>query len=262
MPIPPRDALWNAVAGLAQLLLHEESVTTTLQRVATSAVTLVEAVEEAGVTVAHDDRPYTDAATGGIVYEIDNFQYDIDQGPCLHALVTGDVVEVPCMRADQRWPTFAQFAADRDINSSLSIPLTARGGPSIATPVVGAPSISAAIRDGRVGVVNLYSRREAPFSQEERWAALTFAEQAAVAIFNARTYEAARELTEQMQGALGSRAIFEQAKGILMGRSRITADEAFECLRKQSQSENRKLRDVAQALVDDVTPGSGDDTEA
>jgi GAF domain-containing protein len=253
MSIPPSDALWNALAGMAQLLLGEESVTTTLQRVASSAVTLIDAVEECGVTVAHDDRPSTDAATGGVVYEVDNFQYDVDQGPCLHALLSGDVVEIPCMRADHRWQTYAAFAADRGINSSLSIPLTVRGGPSIARPVVGSPSIAEAIADGRVGVVNLYSGREGDFNDEERWAALTFAEQAAVAIYNARTYEAAHRLTTDLQAALSSRAVIEQAKGIVMVEQGVPADKAFELLRERSQRDNSKLRDIAQALVDQVT---------
>jgi GAF domain-containing protein len=253
MSIPPNDALWNAVAGLSQLLLGEESVNTTLQRVATSAVTLIEAVEESGVTVAHDDRPSTDAATGGVVYEIDNFQYDVDQGPCLHALLSGDVVEIPCMRAEHRWPTYAAFAADRGINSSLSIPLTVRGGPSIARPVVGTASMAEAIADGRVGVMNMYSRREGDFSDEERWAALTFAEQGAVAIYNARTYEAAHRLTSDLQSALSSRAVIEQAKGMLMVERQVPADKAFELLRERSQRTNRKLREVAQEMVEQVT---------
>jgi GAF domain-containing protein len=257
MGIPPGDALWNALAGLAQTLLGDESVTTTLQRVAASAATLIDAVEECGVTVAHDDRPSTDAATGGVVYEVDNFQYDIDQGPCLHALLTGEPVEIPCMKADHRWPTYAAFAADRGINSSLSLPLTVRASPSISAPVVSNPALADALADGRVGVVNLYSQREGEFSAEERWGAQTFAEQAAVAIYNARMYETAHRLTTDLQAALSSRAVIEQAKGILMGRHGVPADDAFDLLRERSQRSNRKLRDIAQSLVSEVSSEPG-----
>jgi GAF domain-containing protein len=262
MSIPPQDALWNAVAELSQLLLHEESVNTTLQRVATSAASLIDAVEEVGMTVLHDNRPSTDAATGGIVYEVDNFQYEVDQGPCLHALLHGQPVEIASMRADQRWPTYARFAADRQIMSSLSIPLTISGQLTFAEEEVDQPSLARAADHGRIGVMNLYSRRESPFNEDERWAALTFGQQAAVAIYNAHTYDTARRLTTDLQAALGSRAAIEQAKGILMARTGCSPDDAFERLRKRSQDENRKLRDLAEELVAEVTSGRHDASRA
>lgn len=259
MPIAVSDALWNAISELARLLLGEESVTATLQRVASSAVTLIEAVEECGVTVAHDGRPSTDAATGGVVYEIDNYQYDVDQGPCLHALLTGEVVEIPSMGAEQRWSTYAAFAAERGINSSLSLPLTVRRDEvSLARPVVDDAPVAAAVADGRVGVVNLYSRREGLFSEEERWGAQTFAGQAAVAIHNARRYETTHRLTTELQAALSSRAVIEQAKGILMAQHHVPAEQAFDLLRTRSQRSNRKLRTIAQELVEATVAHGGE----
>ena len=172
------------------------------------------------------------------------------------------MVESPSLRADQRWPAYAAFAADRGINSSLSIPLTVRGPATLAGPVVDSSPIAAAVVDGRVGVVNLYSRREGDFSAEERWAAQTFAEQAAVAIYNARTYEAAHQLTMDLQAALTSRAVIEQAKGILIARHAVSPEDAFDLLRERSQQANRKLRVIAQELVEEATAaGNGQGAE-
>jgi GAF domain-containing protein len=256
MTIAPRDAVWNALTDLSRLLVGQETVNATLQRVAVLAVTLIDAVDHAGVTVAHDSRPATDAATGGIVFEVDNFQYDVGQGPCLHALLTGALTEIPCMAADQRWPTYAEFATARGIRSSLSLPLTVPQSPSLAGPVVSSPPIAAALRDGRVGVINLYAGREGRFTEEERAAAVLFAEQAAVALHNARRYEAAHEMAGHLQAAMTSRAVIEQAKGMIMAREGVSADDAFAVLRAESQRRNVKVRELATELVEGAEESS------
>jgi AmiR/NasT family two-component response regulator len=79
---------------------------------------------------------------------------------------------------------------------------------------------------------------------------MLFAEQASVALANAQLYDSAYRLTQQLQEALTSRAVIDQAKGLLMGQHRVGADEAFNILRTASQRDNRKLRDIAQELVD------------
>jgi GAF domain-containing protein len=235
------------------LVLTDATVNGTLQHVAALAVTLIDAVDHAGVTVTHDSRPATDAATGGVVYEVDNFQYDVGQGPCLHALLTGAATEIPCMAADHRWPTYAEFAAARGIGSSLSLPLTVTRALSLAEPVVASPSIAAAVEDGRVGVINFYAGREGRFTEEERAAAQLFADQAAVTLYNARIHEAAQQMVGHLQAAMASRAVIEQAKGMVMARQGLSADEAFAVLRRESQHRNVKLRDLAVELVE----GSG-----
>jgi GAF domain-containing protein len=249
MTIAPRDAVWNALTRLSQLPLGQETVNGTLQRIASGAVTLFDAVQHAGVTVAHDSRPNTDAATGGVVYEVDSFQYDVGHGPCLHALLTGELTEIPCMAGDQRWPAYAEFAAARGIGSSLSLPMTVAAGVTLEGPVVSAPAIAAAVGDGRVGVINFYAAREGRFTDEERQAARWFAEQAAVTLANARLFAAAQDMIGQLQAAMASRAVIEQAKGMIMARHHLSADDAFARLRDDSQRRNVKLRDLASGLV-------------
>jgi len=83
----------------------------------------------------------------------------------------------------------------------------------------------------------------------------TFAGYAAVALANAHLYDTTANLAQQMQAAMDSRAVIEQAKGIIMGDRRCTADEAFAILTRLSQDSNRKLRDIAAALVDRAAEG-------
>jgi len=117
------------------------------------------------------------------------------------------------------------------VQSSLSLPL-----------VVG---------DESVGALNLYSRTPSGFTEEDESTGSTLASTAAIVLVNASAYWQAADLSDQLAQAMQSRAVIEQAKGILMARSpHMGADEAFDVLRKASQRENVKLRDIAQRIVD------------
>lgn len=125
---------------------------------------------------------------------------------------------------------FCRHAAERGFHSSLSLPLTVRGEP--------------------LGALNLYLRQAHSFEPPERETALMFAAQAAVALTNAQTYAAGVRLAEQLREALGSRAVIDQAIGAVMAQAHCDADEAFERLRVLSQSTHRKLRVVAESVVE------------
>lgn len=101
----------------------------------------------------------------------------------------------------------------------------------------------------RLGALNIYSRRESSFSEAEKHLAMLFAHQAAVLLANALTLEGSVEHGEHLREALLSREIIGEAKGILMQQNTWTRDEAFDILRRVSQRENRKLRDVAESIV-------------
>ena len=105
------------------------------------------------------------------------------------------------------------------------------------------------IDDARQGALNVYSKAESAFGSQEIVTGRQFAAQAGVVITYARSYWDARQLTLQLRAAMENRAEIEQAKGIIIGSMGCTADEAFDILVKQSQHENRKLRDVAIELV-------------
>jgi GAF domain-containing protein len=144
-------------------------------------------------------------------------------------LRTKTVVEVPAIAGDGRWPLFAVRAAKHDVLSSLSLPLVVQ-------------------EEGR-GALNLYGKTTAAFTTEDRDRGELFAEQAAVAIANTEVYWRTFELTENLQLALENRDVIGQAKGILMARRAISADEAFDELRRASQRRNEKLRDIADVVA-------------
>jgi len=108
-----------------------------------------------------------------------------------------------------------------------------------------------------VDALNIYSTTGRPFDHEAVRTAQTFAGYAAVALANAALYQSAVGLTHDMQQAMLSRAVIEQAKGVVMTQRRCSPDEAFAMLSEASQRSNRKLRDIAQGIVDGAREGSG-----
>lgn len=230
------EELWHAVADLSGLLLSEEDLERTLRRVADLAVRCIPGCDAVGVTLLEDGACQTRAATGGLVYEVDHFQYDINEGPCLQAVRDREPHQVDDMATSQRWSRFGRHAAERGIHSSLSLPLVVRGE--------------------ALGALNLYSRRPGAFDASERETALMFAAQAAVALANTQTYAAGVRLAEQLRVALGSRALIDQAIGAVMAQLRCDADEAFGRMREYSQTSHRKLRLVADDILDAARAGN------
>src|SRR5207247_2427665 len=178
----PADGLYDAIADLSQILLAEESVETTLQRVSDLAARTVPNCAGVAITVLERGRAETRAATSGIVYEVDSYQYEIDDGPCLTAVREGSPHQVLDMAGPEPWPRFAKDAAARKFLSSLSLPLT--------------------VRDETLGALNLYAKTPRAFGSAEHETASMFAAQAAVALANVRTYAASVELGRQLQEAL------------------------------------------------------------
>jgi GAF domain-containing protein len=131
----------------------------------------------------------------------------------------------------QTYPEFAEAAQAHGVQSTLSLPLVAG--------------------DERLGALNLYARIPGGFTSDDEALGVDLAAAAAIVLANASAFWAASQLSEQLGQAMQSRAVIEQAKGILMARSpKITADEAFDVLRKASQRENLKVRDIAQRIVE------------
>jgi AmiR/NasT family two-component response regulator len=99
------------------------------------------------------------------------------------------------------------------------------------------------------GALNIYARKPNVFDEDSRAAATKFAPYAAVAVSNMRAYQDARDMADNLRVALDNRAVIDQAKGILMERYKLTADQAFQALARVSMQTNRKLRDVAADLA-------------
>ncbi len=231
----PFDPLLE-VSGLAHVVVPNEDLDATLQRVAELALHEVDDCDMAGITLLRDGRPVTAVFTDPEALEIDAAQYDSGSGPCLDAFRTGEILRITDTIVETRWPEFCVQAAAAGIRSTLSLPL-----------VVG---------DTSLGALNLYSHAKNGFS--EHATALVFSAQAAVVLANSQAYWAAHHLSAQLEIALASRATIEQAKGILMATHGCTADEAFEMLRTESNKTNRKLREIADDVIRGVEPGRSD----
>jgi GAF domain-containing protein len=224
--------------ALFGLLLPDTPLNDLLQRVTETACRTVEHCGMAGITVEQDGRLQTPFYTDERAPLIDQAQYDADTGPCVDALRDGKINTIPDTAVDARWPEFSRAAAAENIRSTLSVPMDVSGN-----------------RTEVLGALNLYSEVAEAFDAEAISATESLAQQAAIVVANAQAYWGVKELSEQLQQALVSRAVIEQAKGILMAQSRITADDAFEVLVRASQRENRKLREIAAEIVRRTEPG-------
>jgi GAF domain-containing protein len=142
------------------------------------------------------------------------------------------------MTSEHRWTAWAEQATKAGAGSSLSIPVP--------------------VQREVMAALNIYSTDQDAFDQDSVELATTFSSYAGVVLANMHLYQAQGQMADQLQNAMQSRAVIEQAKGILMGQRRCQAEDAFNILIKLSQDSNRKLREVAQALVDDATSSTSD----
>jgi GAF domain-containing protein len=224
---PDRTA--EALERLGNLALHEQSMESVLQTVVELAKQVLPGNPEASVSMVERGRPSTTSSTAQLAVDLDETQYDRGYGPCLEAAYSGKVVEITDTATEQRWADYCRVAAARGNRSSLSTPLP--------------------IQEDVSGALNVYAREPHAFDDDARTAAQRFAPYAAVAVANMHAYQNARDMAANLRIALESRAVIDQAKGILMERHRLTADAAFQALASVSMRTNRKVRDVAEKLV-------------
>ncbi|MEV7983683.1 GAF and ANTAR domain-containing protein [Micromonospora sp. NPDC085948] len=219
-----------AIIELGQIKFGETDLSGVLTQVSELARRTIPGAEEVSVTLLKQEGAHTAAFSGEMALRLDELQYEFDHGPCLEAARKATVVSVPEMAQEVRWPEWAARAVQDGALSSLSI---------------GFP-----IQETVLGALNIYGIAPGAFDDDAVTLAQTFAGYAAVALANAHLYDTTVTLAAQMQSAMQSRAVIEQAKGIIMGERRCTPDEAFAVLAKVSHDSNRKLRDVAAALVE------------
>jgi GAF domain-containing protein len=221
---------FDAFAELARIVLAEHSLESVMARIADITQRTVPGADEVSVTVVERGDAKTVAQTGPLALSLDERQYERGYGPCLDSIDGGEPVHIDSMRSDDRWPSWTVRAVEEGAESSLSIPVPLQR------------EVDAAL--------NIYSRTERGLDDRSVQLARTFAAHAGVALANIHLYESQSRVAEQLQHAMHARAVIEQAKGIIMGDRRCSAEEAFNLLVSISQDTNRKLRDVARALVD------------
>jgi GAF domain-containing protein len=238
----------EACLELQDALLNTRGIDEFLGEVARIATRQVGDGVSCGMTMRPDGRSVTVACTDEVAAKVDEIQYRLDEGPCLHAMRGGEVVSIPDTVEQAQWPEFEAAAAAAGIRSCLAVPLTAP------------PKNS---RDRRpVGALNLYARSAKAFGAIQAERAETFAQTASGALVLARRLARYADLNDQLRASLASRSAIDQALGIIMAREQAgprepdgncTQDRAFELLRAASQNTNTKLQDLARAIVTSVT---------
>lgn len=215
------------MASMARDLLAQESVDATLKRITASATELVEGCDAAGILMLHGRKAETVAPTSKLVTDSDQLQERLAEGPCFDAARRSQgerVFRIADFTQEQPyWPAYAPQARALGVGSMMGFLLFTE--------------------DEDLGALNLYSRDPGAFTQASELAGWLLASHAAVAFSSARTQA-------QLEQAVATRHLIGEAMGILMGSRRLTEDEAFDVLRRYSQDNNIKLREVARRVCE------------
>ena len=224
--------LRKSLTALSRLATGQLELRDLLTRVAHFAVAAIPGADGAGLTLIEEGHADTIVASAAFVAEVDAIQYSIVEGPCITAAQEGRTVRSGELSTDAQWPKFGPRIGRLGVHSVLSLPLITSSGV--------------------VGAMNVYAHPQNAFSDHSARIGELFAVPAAIAVLNAQVLAQTKRLAGQLQTALTSRAVIDQALGILMSRTGSNADEAFDRLRERSQADNVKLRDVAQRVVDEA----------
>lgn len=217
------DVTFGALHVLCRALhVNDPSLAVTLEAILTSATVAVPAADHAGLNLLIGRNFQPQATIGAAPPKLDALQQRNGTGPCIDASREQDTIEVTDMRTDTRWPEFAHAAVELGVHSMLCVPLW--------------------VDERRLGSLSLYAGSPAAFDGNARRLAELYATHAALALLEAQR-------AEQMQRAIASRDLIGQAKGVLMCRHHITAEQAFDVLKRASQVHNRKLVDIAETVA-------------
>ncbi|MGV9367346.1 ANTAR domain-containing protein [Amycolatopsis sp. NPDC003731] len=232
---PLFDEVTGALEALSAVLREEDDFRILLQHVCLQVRHALPGVDEVSVTLVTGEVPHTATATSAVLDELDGEQYRIGDGPCLEAMRSGKIVRTTVSDALETWPDFARGAREAGFGSFLAAPLVADEQFS--------------------GAVNCYGRQDDGFEEVEAQLLelYTAAVEAILRVYH--RYLHARETAEHLRTALTSRAVIDQAKGMLMAIRQVGAEDAFGMLVEQSQRENTKLREVAERFVERVVSG-------
>ncbi len=224
------NALAAELVEISRVLFRADNVKDALGHVAEAARRAIDGSDSSSITARVDDEFATLAATSDLANSHDQVQYRVQEGPCLEAIASVQLVSAPDIHADERWPTFVEEITGMQAGSVLSAPL-ASGWETEAEAG---------------GALNNYSLEVGGFSDGDGESASLLAAHIGVLLGLSQSVEAR---VGELSKAIETRDVIGQAKGILMERNRLTADQAFDVLRRASQRLNRKLRDLADELA-------------
>jgi GAF domain-containing protein len=227
--LPLADELSGVFARMSGLLLSEDTVERSLSLIGALAQETVPGAVGAGVSVIDERNRRSSGSTDDRVRRADALQYELDEGPCLTAAATRELVRIDDLAEDARWPTWAAEVAAHGLRAAMSAPM-----------VAGEVSL---------GAIKVYAEQPRTFDAHSEQVLTLFAAQAAILVANMQTAERARRLSEGMRAAIHSRDVVSIAKGMLMGRHSVDEDTALGMLLARSEADGITLPDAAQKTV-------------
>ncbi|GAA1036470.1 GAF and ANTAR domain-containing protein [Virgisporangium ochraceum] len=229
------ERLAKVFVEVADTLVAEFDVIEFLQMLADRAAGTIDAAAVGLLLADQNGRLQFMAASDESTRLLELFQVQSHDGPCLDAFNTArPVINVDLRSAGGRWPRFAPQATASGFRSVHAFPLR--------------------LRDDVIGAMNIFGRSTGGLDETDAQIAQALADVAAIGLLQERAIRRGEILTEQLQGALNSRIIVEQAKGAVAQAHNIGVDAAFELIRAQARRTNRQLSEVARLIVTD--PGN------
>src|SRR5580698_6398140 len=205
----------HALVKLGRLRFGEMSVEDAIREIVHTTHSMFD-VDGAGLMLADADQQLHNVASSDArMAHLEELQIRHSEGPCVDAFETKELVGVEDLGTDSRWPDFGASAIEHKVRAVLASPLP--------------------YNQDAVGVVAVLSEKTRPWSPEGELALLAFTDLAALLIASMMMGERQSAISQQLQGALDSRQIIEQAKGVLIGTQQICAREAYERLRSQAR---------------------------
>lgn len=219
----------RTVAELSRRLLTSHDVDAALEDLMPRLVAVFD-LAGAGMALADAGELRSTRGFPAGVDALEEIQNAERAGPCVEAFRTGEVLAVPDLdEYAGRWPAYCDAARSRGLGSVVAIPLC--------------------LADHSVGAVGLYAGDRRRWSEQDLEAAVVLADLVTAGLVNASRVRQQEQLTEQLQGALESRTVIEQAKGVIAARHEVSIDEAFEVIRRHARSHHVTVRAVADAIV-------------
>ena len=245
-----RDLLWSTLSGFTRTIVGPYDVDTMLGDLTGAATDLLRLVGS-GVSLIQDGRLTNATSIPPRLSSIEVVQEQTQTGPCVQASRTGEVIAVSDLRVRaQEWGAYCAAGAETGVLAVAGIPMT--------------------LGETKVGALNLYAAVVREWSDDDLAIAKVLADMATGYLINASQLSKEHQLNEQLQHALNSRIIIEQAKGMLAATHTISVEAAFELIRGHARSHHASLRSVADTVVnlglridaDPAPPGRGSTPKA
>jgi len=228
--MPAQRRVSEVFVELADTLVDVFDVVEFLTTLAHRSAELLSATAVGVVLVDESGTLRSVASSSETARLLDLFELQNQEGPCLDSFRSGTAIVNASLEEPDRWPSFGPEARRLGFRLAHAVPMR--------------------LRDRVIGAVNIFTTNGATLDDTDAGLAQALADIATIALLQERGIREARVLNEQLQAALHSRVVIEQAKGTLAERRQIEMDEAFELLRRHARSTNEKLSDVAVALLD------------